>query len=157
MAGLDDEGELAAAFDELVARLDPESVSVEAAEDVAGGFELLVGARRDPRFGPLMVVAAGGLHAEMLRDIAVALAPVDEAMAEQLILSLGSAPLLRGARGRPPLDVVAAARAVAALSRFAAAHPEVAEVEVNPLLVRREGAVGLDARIVLGQPLELAR
>jgi acyl-CoA synthetase (NDP forming) len=157
MAGLDDEGELAAAFDELVARLDPESVCVEAAEDVAGGFELLVGARRDPRFGPLMVVAAGGLHAEMLRDIAVALAPVDEAMAEQLILSLGSAPLLRGARGRPPLDVVAAARAVAALSRFAAAHPEVAEVEVNPLLVRREGAVGLDARIVLGQPLELAR
>ena len=149
MTGLGDEGELAAAFDELAARLDPESFSVEAAEDVAEGFELLVGAQRDPRFGPLTVVAAGGLHAEMLRDVAVALAPVDEAMAVQLILSLGSAPLLRGARGRPPLDVAAAARAVAALSRFAVAHPEVAEVEVNPLLVRREGAVGLDARIVL--------
>ncbi|HXH96957.1 MAG TPA: acetate--CoA ligase family protein, partial [Gaiellaceae bacterium] len=59
------------------------------------------------------------------------------------------APLLEGARGRPPLDLAAAAEAVAALSYFAAAHPEVAEVEVNPLLVRSEGAVGLDARIVL--------
>jgi acyl-CoA synthetase (NDP forming) len=147
---LRDERELAAAFDDLTDRLAPESCSVEEAEDVAAGFELLVGARRDPRFGPLIVVAAGGIHAEALRDVAVALAPVDEAAAEELVRSLASAPLLIGARGRPPLDVGAAARAVAALSRFAAEHPEAAEVEVNPLLLRREGAVGLDARIVLG-------
>jgi acyl-CoA synthetase (NDP forming) len=146
---LRDEVELGAAFDELSARLTAGSFSVEAAEDVAAGFELLAGARHDPRFGPLVVVAAGGLHAETLRDVAVALAPVDEAGADELIRSLASAPLLTGARGRPPLDVVAAARAIAALSRFAASHPEVAEVEVNPLLVRREGAVGLDARLIL--------
>jgi acyl-CoA synthetase (NDP forming) len=150
--GLRDELELAAAVDELAGWLAPESFSVEAAEDVAGGFELLVGGRRDPRFGPLVAVAAGGVHAEALRDVAVALAPVDEEAAEGLVRSLASAPLLLGARGRPPLDVEAAARAVAALSRFAAAHAEVAEVEVNPLLVRREGAVGLDARLVLAQP-----
>ncbi len=77
---------------------------------------------------------------------------MDESVAEELVRSLASAPLLTGARGGPPLDVIAAARAVAALSRFAAAHPEVAEVEVNPLLVRREGAIGLDARIVLASP-----
>lgn len=149
--GLRDGQELGAAFEELAARLAPESWSVEAAEDVAAGFELLVGCRRDPSFGPLVVVAAGGIHAEALRDTAVALAPVDETAAEQLVRSLTSLPLLNGARGRAPLDVTAAAHAVAALSRFAAAHPEVAEVEVNPLLVRREGAVGLDARIVLGR------
>jgi acetate---CoA ligase (ADP-forming) len=147
--GLRDERELAAAFDDLSARLDPESFSIEAAEDVTAGFELLVGARRDPRFGPLVVVAAGGVHTETLRDVAVALAPVDEAGAETLVRSLASAPLLLGARGRPQLDVAAAARAVAALSVFAAAHPELAEVEINPLLVRRVGAVGLDARILL--------
>jgi acyl-CoA synthetase (NDP forming) len=146
--GLSDEHELEKALDDLIARLSPESFSVEAAEDVASGFELLVGARRDPRFGPLIVVAAGGIHAEALSDTAVALAPVDESVAEELVRSLASAPLLTGSRGRPPLDVAAAAQAVAAVSRFAAAHPEVAEVEVNPLLVRREGAVGLDARIV---------
>jgi acyl-CoA synthetase (NDP forming) len=150
--GLSDESELAAAFDDLAARLAPRSLSVESAEDVSAGFELLVGARRDPRFGPLVVVGAGGIQAEVLRDTAVALAPVEEEAAEDLIRSLAAAPLLTGARGRPPLDVTAAAQAVAALSRFAAAHPEVAEAEVNPLLVRREsaGAVGLDARIVLG-------
>jgi acetate---CoA ligase (ADP-forming) len=148
--GLRDERELAAALADLLARLAPEAFSVEAAEDVSGGFELLAGARRDPRFGPLVVVGAGGIHAETLRDVAVALAPVDDATAEELIRSLASAPLLTGARGRPALDVAAAARALAALSRFAAAHPEGAEVEVNPLLVRRDGAVGLDARIVLG-------
>ena len=150
VVGLRDEQELTAAHDDLAARLAPEAFSVESAEDVAAGFELLVGARRDPRFGPLVVVAAGGLHAETLRDVAVGLAPVDEEAALKLVRSLASVPLLTGARGRPPLDVDAAARAVAALSRFAAAHPEIAEVEVNPLLVRVEGAVGLDARIVLG-------
>jgi len=64
------------------------------------------------------------------------------------VRSLSSASLLLGSRGRPQLDVAAAARAVAALSTFAAAHPELAEVEVNPLLVCPVGAVGLDARIV---------
>jgi succinyl-CoA synthetase beta subunit len=149
LLGLRDEQALAAAFDELTARLEPEGFSVEAAEDVSAGFELLVGARRDPRFGPVVAVAAGGIHAEVLRDTAVALAPVDEAAAHELVCSLDSAALLLGSRGRPPLDVAAAAGAVAALSSFAAAHPEVAEVEVNPLLVRRDGAVGLDARLVL--------
>jgi acyl-CoA synthetase (NDP forming) len=149
LVGLRDERELAAAFDDLAARLAPEAFSVETAEDVTAGFELLLGARRDPRFGPLVAVAAGGLHAETLRDVAAALAPVDETAAEQLIHSLASAPLLLGARGRPPLDVAAAVRAIAALSGFAAAHPEVVEVEVNPLLVLPEGVVGLDARIVL--------
>jgi acyl-CoA synthetase (NDP forming) len=146
---LRDERELVAAYEEMAVRLDPESFSLEAAEDVAAGFELLVGARRDPRFGPLVAVAAGGIHAEALRDVAVALAPVDEETAEQLIRSLQSAPMLVGARGRPPLDVKAAARAIAALSNFAAAHPEIAEVEVNPLLLLPSGAVGLDARLVL--------
>ena len=147
--GLRDERELAEAFGDLSARLAPESLSVEAAADVAAGFELLVGVRRDPRFGPLVVVAAGGIQAELARDVAVALAPIDVTTAEQLVGSLDSAPLLLGARGRPRLDIGAAARAVAALSSFAAAHPEIAEVEVNPLLVNAEGAVGLDARVVL--------
>ena len=116
---------------------------------MAAGVELLVGARRDPRFGPLVVVGAGGIHTEVLRDTAVALAPVDEHGAEELIRSLAVAPLLSGSRGRRPLDIAAAAHAVTTLSRFAAAHPEIAEVEINPLLVRPEGSVGLDARIVL--------
>jgi acetate---CoA ligase (ADP-forming) len=149
VVGIGDAAALAAAFDDVDTRLAPAACSVEAAEDTAAGFELLVGARRDPRFGPVVVVGAGGLHAEVLRDTVVALAPVAAEESLALIRTLAAAALLDGARGRPALDVAAAADAVAALSRFAAAHPEVAEVEINPLLVRRQGAVGLDARIVL--------
>ena len=68
---------------------------------------------------------------------------------EELLLSLRGAGVLTGARGRAPVDVRAAAEAAAALSRVAAAHPEIAEIEINPLLVTPAGAVGLDARIVL--------
>ena len=99
--GLRDEQALAAAFDDLPPGSLRSRSRVEAAEDVAAGFELLVGARRDPRFGPLVVVAAGGIQAELARDVAVALAPVDVAAAETLVRSLGSAPLLLG-RPRPP-------------------------------------------------------
>jgi acyl-CoA synthetase (NDP forming) len=96
-----------------------------------------------------VLAGLGGVYAEILRDVAVALAPVDTADAERLLRSLGAAPLLLGARGRPPLDLAAAAAALATLSRVAAEHPEIAELEINPLLVTTEGAFGLDARVVL--------
>ncbi len=70
-----------------------------------------------------------------------------------LLGSLRAAPLLSGARGRPAADVHAAARALAALSRVAAAHPELAEIEVNPLLVSPSQAIALDARLVRANPI----
>ena len=115
---------------------------------VAGAVELIVGCRRDPRFGPLVLVGLGGVFAEVLRDVAVALAPAEPDEIEELILSLRGASLLTGARGRAPVDVAAVARVAAALSRLAADHPEIAEIEVNPLLATAEGAIGLDARVV---------
>jgi citrate lyase gamma subunit len=115
---------------------------------LGSGIELLIGARRDHSFGPILLVGAGGVFAELLKDVAVALAPVTEEQAEALIRSLRIAPLLLGARGKTALDVAAAARAAAALSRAAAEHPEIAEIEVNPLLVTPSGALALDARVV---------
>jgi succinyl-CoA synthetase beta subunit len=146
--GLEDEAAVAAAAADMQARLGDAGLVVERMAPVASGVEVLVGCRRDPRFGPILLVGLGGVYAEVLRDVRTALAPVDAAAAEGLLRELAGAPLLTGARGLPALDVVAAARAAAALSHFAAAHPEVAEVEINPLLVLREGVVGLDARIV---------
>ena len=123
--------------------------SVERMAPAEGAVELIVGARRDPRFGPIVLVGLGGVYAELLRDTAVALAPVTTSQAEQHVRSLAGGPLLLGARGRPPVDVAAAARAAAALSEVAAAYPEIDEIEINPLLVTADGALGLDARIVL--------
>ena len=132
-----------------MATLEAPEYSVERTAPVEDGVELIIGTRRDPRFGPVTLVGMGGLYTEVLSDVAVALAPVGEAEAARLIRSLRAAPLLDGVRGRPSLDVQAAARATAALSRIAAEHPEIAELEVNPLLVLPEGTLGLDARIVL--------
>ena len=146
--GLRGPEDLTEAFTRMADTLSPPSFSVEEMAPLAHGLELIVGAKRDPRFGPVLLVGAGGLYAEVVKDVAVALAPVTEAGAEALLRSLRVAPLLDGARGRPAVDGSAAARAAAALSRFAAEHPEVAEVEVNPLLALPNGALGLDARIV---------
>jgi len=152
---LADDGALERAATDLWWRLGPEALSVESMIATRDGVELIVGARRDPRFGALAVVGVGGTHTEVLSDVAVALAPVSEEAADRLIRSLRGAPLLVGTRGRPGLDIAAAAQALVAISRVAAGYPAIAEIEVNPLLVCREGAYGLDARLVLASDSSL--
>ena len=147
--GIADPDTLAAAYSDLDTRLHPEALSVEAMAPLADGVEILIGARWDPRFGPVALAGLGGVYAEVMRDVAVSLAPVTAARAEAMLRSLKAFPLLDGARGRPRLDLAAAAHALAALSHVAAEHPEIAELEVNPLLVLPDRAVGLDARIIL--------
>jgi acetate---CoA ligase (ADP-forming) len=151
--GITDPEALTAAYSDLDARLHPEAFSVEAMAPLADGVELLIGARWDPRFGPVALAGLGGVYAEVMRDVAVSLAPTTDARAEAMLRSLKAFALLDGARGRPALDVAAAARALAALSQVAAEHPEISELEVNPLLVLPDGAIGLDARIVMKEPL----
>ena len=87
------------------AALEPERCTVERMAPLTDGIELLIGARWDPRFGPVALAGSGGLYAEILRDTAVRLAPVTEAEAEAMLRALRIAPLLTGARGRPPLDL----------------------------------------------------
>jgi acetate---CoA ligase (ADP-forming) len=140
--------ELRKAVADMRRRLDPPGYSVERMAPVGDGVELIVGAGRDPRFGPVAAVGLGGIHTEIFGDVAVGLAPLDVAEAERMLYSLRGAPLLAGARGQPPCDVRAAAEAAVALSRVAAAHPAVAEIEINPLLVMADGAVALDARVI---------
>lgn len=121
------------------------------APQVAGVAELILGTVADPMFGPVVMVGLGGIYAEIMNDRAVALAPVSEGEAQDMIRSLKAFAVLDGARGRPKADIAAAGRAVAALSRFAAAHADsVAEIDVNPFLLRQhgEGAVALDALLV---------
>jgi acyl-CoA synthetase (NDP forming) len=146
--GIAGEDELRAAAAGLVERLRPPALSVERMAPLGDGLELIAGTSWEPRLGPLVMVGLGGIHAETLGDVRAALAPVDADGAEALLRSLRGHPLLLGARGRPALDVRACAEAVAALSRVAAAHPELAELEVNPLLALPEGALALDARAV---------
>ncbi len=149
--GLRDEDAVSAAVMSMERRLDPPGFVVERMAP-GGGVELIAGCRWTAACGPVALVGAGGVYTELFDDARAALAPVDEAAAARLIGRLRAAALLRGARGGPPLDVAAAAAATARLSRFAAAHAEVCEVEVNPLLVLPDGAVALDARIITTRP-----
>ncbi|HET6938659.1 MAG TPA: acetate--CoA ligase family protein [Nocardioides sp.] len=150
VVGLADRDAVRAAYDDLVTRLSPPAVSVEAMADLAGGVELIVGGVRDPKFGPVVMVGLGGIFTEVLGDTACAIAPVSVDAARGLLRSLQGAPLLLGARGRAPVDVDAVADVVARVSLLAAAHPELVEIELNPVLAGPAGALALDARVVLG-------
>jgi acetate---CoA ligase (ADP-forming) len=141
-----------AAYAQLLGRLAPPAVSVEAMVDSPDGMELVVGCVRDRRFGPLVMVGLGGVFVEVLADTAVALAPVTSASARRLLLSLRGAPLLLGARGRAAVDMDSLALTVARVSEVAAEHPELSELELNPVLAGPAGVVALDARLVLAEP-----
>ncbi|CDO27795.1 acetate--CoA ligase family protein [Mycolicibacterium porcinum] len=147
--GLSDPDELSAAVARMQDSLDPAGFCVEGMADTTNGVELIVGVQRDPRFGPVAMVGLGGVYTEVLADVAFALAPVDQATARGLLENLRAAALLRGVRGRPSVDLDAAAAAIAKISEVALTHPEITELEINPLLATPGGTLGLDARIVL--------
>ena len=116
---------------------------------VPAGVELVVGARIDPLFGPLIVVGLGGVLVEVLADTALARAPVTPAQAKRMLGELKGARLLDGFRGAPAVDRDALAAAIAAVSRFAADHAgAIAELDVNPLICAGARIVAVDALIV---------
>lgn len=113
---------------------------------VSGIGEVLVGYRVDADVGPLIMLAAGGLHAQIYRDRTLRLAPVDVTEARQMISELRFLPLLTGHRGRPAGDLEALAKTITALSELAS-RPEVLEAEINPLIVQADGVVAVDALV----------
>ncbi|WP_340108260.1 acetate--CoA ligase family protein [Pikeienuella sp. HZG-20] len=115
-------------------------------------LELILGVKRDPLFGPVVVCGAGGVFVELFSDVAVAVAPISVEKARELLLSLRIAPLFGEFRGRAPLDLNEAATALSALSDLAVDHrDQLIELDVNPLGVRLEGegVCALDARALL--------
>ena len=115
---------------------------------VSGVGEALIGYRVDREAGPLIMVAAGGVFTEIYRDRSLRLAPVDLPTAHAMIGEVKAFATLRGFRGKPAGDLDAIARAIVALSRLALqSDPAVMEAEVNPLIVRPDGVVAVDALI----------
>lgn len=137
---------------EMTSRLGAGAYVIEEMDTRGGTVELIVGARRDSSFGPVVLVGFGGVLAEIYRDVALSLAPVTPAEALRMIESLQCLPLLQGFRGRPVVDIVAAADAVVAVSRLLAEQPDVVECEINPLRVGPDGALAVDALVVAGAP-----
>ncbi|MFJ3694748.1 acetate--CoA ligase family protein [Streptomyces sp. NPDC090052] len=147
--GLDDEAALRRAFARMREATGADRYAVEAMARPPYAVELIAGVRRDPAFGPVAMVGIGGVTAELLADTVLAMAPLTPGRARELLLALRHAPLLTGWRGAPAAHLDAAAGALCALARAAVEHPELAELEVNPLLVHPGGAIALDAHGVL--------
>ncbi|MCA0873568.1 acetate--CoA ligase family protein [Seohaeicola saemankumensis] len=116
-----------------------------------GGLEAFVGVARDPVFGPVMTFGLGGIYVEVFRDVTRRVLPVTGDMARQMMDELTCAPLLQGARGQAPRDLEALADLIVAVSDYVAAHPEVVELDLNPVWVGAsgQGARALDAVIVV--------
>ncbi len=157
MLNLADTAAVGAAFDTLMLRAAAQRPShgkpariegVLIAPMVRGGIETIAGAVIDPTFGPMVMFGLGGTAAELFRDVAFASAPLTAARAEQLIDATRAAAMLGGWRGAPAADRGALVETLVRLSHFAAAHAdELAAIDINPLVVREQGCLCLDAVI----------
>ena len=116
------------------------------------GLELLVGAIRDPAFGPLVVVGAGGAEAELRDDTVVLVAPVAASAARRAVESLRLAPLFHGFQGRPELSVGSVVELVQRVAMLVAAVPEIQQLDINPVLVTPDACVAVEARVGVAAP-----
>jgi succinyl-CoA synthetase beta subunit len=119
-------------------------------ERVGPGVELLLGARRDETFGPVVVLGAGGVLAEVLRDVSVRLAPPGQGEVEAMLAEGARGRLLAGPRGLPPVAPGALVPLVLAVAALIAAEPRIREIDVNPLIAAGTAVVAVDALVIAG-------
>ena len=115
------------------------------------GVEVLVGMNRDPQFGPLVTFGLGGVLVEVLKDVTFRVAPFGKQDAYEMLEEIRAAALLRGVRGRPPVDRDALAETLLRINQMVTDFPDIVEMDINPLMVYEEGrgAITLDMRLVL--------
>jgi acyl-CoA synthetase (NDP forming) len=132
---------------DLLALADGAAVLVQPQRE---GIELVIGGIRDPEFGPVIMTGFGGVLVEARRDVQLAVAPVDEAQAGALLRSLRGAAVFTGLRGRPPVDLAPVAAMIVAVGDLMAGHPEISELDLNPVLVGASASIAVDWRILAG-------
>jgi len=124
-------------------------VGVLVQEMAPASTEVIVGALKDPQFGPALMFGLGGVFVEVLKDVTFRIAPVSEAEAREMIREVKAYPILKGYRGMPPADVDAIVGILLGVSRLVMEHLVVKELDLNPIMVYERGAKVVDARIIL--------
>ncbi len=152
--GLDDEAEVTEAFAEIIDNAkaaEPEAaITGVAVQHMApAGTEVIVGMTTDPQFGPVVMFGLGGIMVEVMKDVTFRVVPIEDRDAEQMIDEIKGVAILEGVRGQAAADKKAIKDAILSISRFVEAHPEVQEIDLNPMMVYADGAVAVDARIVI--------
>ena len=120
-------------------------------EMVTDAREIIIGMNRDPQFGPLVMFGLGGIYVEVLKDVTFRVAPMTRAHAKDMVASIRTNRLLTGVRGQAPSDLDAIVDTILRVSQLVTDFPEIAELDINPLLVRSagQGAVAVDMRLIL--------
>ncbi len=146
--------EVAAAFDEITAaarRAAPDATidGVSVQQMARPGIEVIVGMSTDPQFGPVIMFGLGGVLVEVLKDVSFRIVPIAQRDARQMIHEIKGFPLLEGYRGQDPADLAALESLLLRLSEFVEQQPEISELDLNPIFAYKDGALAVDARIVL--------
>jgi len=118
-------------------------------EMVPSSTEVIVGAIKDPQFGPAVMFGLGGIFVEVLKDVTFRVAPITEDEAQEMITEVKAYPLLKGYRNTPPVDIDAITKILLNTSRLVMEHQEIKELDLNPIMVYEKGAKTVDARIIL--------
>ena len=154
--GLRSDAEVREAFERIYANVEAydasialDGVLIEAMGKM--GVEMIVGARNDPEWGPIVLAGFGGVTAEILKDVKLFTPDLDQAAVHEGLLDLKQAALLKGWRGSPALDVAALAELIVQVGRVMAGNPRIREIDVNPVIVHPEGEgiLALDALMLV--------
>jgi len=142
------------AFDKILTNVkkhkpDARIVGVLVQEMAPSSTEIIVGATKDPQFGPALMFGLGGIFVEALKDVTFRIAPITERDAQEMITEVKAYPILRGYRGQPPADIDAIVQILMNTSRLVMDHLEIKELDLNPIMVYEKGAKTVDARIIL--------
>ncbi len=153
---LKDKDAVGAAFDEIVANskkavADARIAGVAVQHMAPQGTEVIVGMTTDAQFGPVMMFGLGGIMVEVLKDVSFRLVPLAEKDADQMINEIKGRPVLEGVRGQPAADLKALRTTILKVSEFVQKHPEVRELDLNPVFAYPDGALAVDARIVVSE------
>ncbi|MHA1628376.1 MAG: acetate--CoA ligase family protein [Candidatus Baldrarchaeia archaeon] len=155
MINLKDENEVKKAYEDIInnvrkhkgnARIIGVLVQEYAPEPIA---EVIVGMTKDPQFGPAIMFGLGGIFVEVFKDVSFRIAPLTEYDAREMITEIKSYPILTGIRGRKPVDINELVNIILKVSKLVTEHPEIDQLDLNPIFAYDEGALTVDARIIL--------
>jgi len=130
-------------------KADAKIVGVLVQEMAPSSTEVIVGAIKDPQFGPAIMFGLGGIFVEVLKDVTFRVAPITDDEAREMITEVKAYPLLKGYRNQPPADIEAIVQILLNTSRLVMEHQEIKELDLNPIMVYEKGAKTVDARIIL--------
>jgi acyl-CoA synthetase (NDP forming) len=113
------------------------------------GVEVIIGMSKDAQFGPVIMFGLGGVWVEILKDVSFRIVPLERRDAREMIQEIKGRPLLEGYRGQEPVDIANLEELILKVSSFVEQHPEIKELDLNPVFAYKDGAVAVDARIIL--------